>query len=151
MGKEIKIIERPDLKSGIRNVTETGITAFMWAAWIYLLMPVLNILLWIVGIRIFYIELIEKSGFARVLDMIYNIGWIAAVVFISFWLWGYYNLKRYGKLQRRKNLEHRCDQKILESLGISPELHQLMLTQKEIEFQWRIDSINAAEEETRLS
>lgn len=149
--KEIKIIERPDLKSSLRHITETGITAVMWATWVYLLMPIANIILWIMGIRIFYVELVENSGFAKIMHMIYNMGWIVVVVFMSFWLWGYYNLKRYGKMQRRRALRPRHDEKILKDLGISPELHRLMRTQKEIDFQWRIDSINAAEEENRLS
>ncbi|MCE5312940.1 MAG: poly-beta-1,6-N-acetyl-D-glucosamine biosynthesis protein PgaD [Nitrospiraceae bacterium] len=139
--KEIKIIERPDLKSRFRNLTETGITAFMWAAWIYLLMPLANILLWIFGIRIFYIELIEKSGFSKIMDMIYNMGWIAVAVFLSFWLWGYYNLKRYGKMHRRRTLRPRHDEKMLNALGISPELHRMMRMQKEVVFEWRIESM----------
>lgn len=143
--KEIKLIERPDLKSGVRNITEAGITAFMWATWIYLLLPLINIILWILGIRIFYVELIEKAGFSRIVNMFYNIGWIAAAIFISFWLWGYYNLKRYGKLKRRKNIEDRNDQKLLAALGITPEQHQHMRTQKEVDFKWYIDSIDIQE------
>lgn len=147
--KEIKIIERPDLKSGLRNITEGSITTVMWAAWIYLLMPLINVILWILGVRIFYVELVEKSGFAKIIAMIYNMGWIVVVVFVSLWLWGYYNLKRYGKMQRRKELRPRQDEKILKELGISEELHQMMRTQKEVDFQWRINLINAAEEGNR--
>jgi len=52
---EIKIIDKPKLKTFLRTITELTFTSVMWGFWIYLFLPLVNVVLWLFGIRYFYI------------------------------------------------------------------------------------------------
>jgi biofilm PGA synthesis protein PgaD len=99
---DITIIDNPSLKGFFRNMGEWSFTALMWGVWIYLFLPILNILLWLFGIRHFYVEVIEKGGYLELLGLVKNIGWTILIVFAVLRLWGYYNYKKFGQLNRRK-------------------------------------------------
>ena len=93
---EINIIDNPDLKSFFRNVSEWSFTVLMWGLWIYFFMPIISFILWLIGVRHFYVELIEKGGYLEFLDLIHRLGWTIIVVFAILRLWGYYNYIKFG-------------------------------------------------------
>ena len=74
----------------------------MWGLWIYFFMPIISFILWLIGVRHFYVELIEKGGYLEFLDLIHRLGWTIIVVFAILRLWGYYNYIKFGGLNRRK-------------------------------------------------
>jgi poly-beta-1,6-N-acetyl-D-glucosamine biosynthesis protein PgaD len=59
---EIEIKDLPGIKSFLRNTAELSFTGFVWGIWIYMFLPILNIIMWFLGFSFFYIEVIEKSG-----------------------------------------------------------------------------------------
>jgi len=99
---EIKIVNNTKLKSFLRNVSEWSFTTLVWALWLYLFLPLLNIILWLLGIHFFYVEVLEKAGYLQLLNLFYKMGWSILVVFAVLRLWGYYNYRRFGKKDRRK-------------------------------------------------
>ena len=99
---EIKIIDNPDLKSFFRNMGEWSFTVIMWGLWVYLLLPLLNIIFWLLGVRHFYVEIIEKGGYLEFLNLVERMGWTILIVFVILRLWGFYNYKRFVGLNRRK-------------------------------------------------
>ena len=99
---DIKIIDNPSLKGFFRNIGEWTVTVFMWGIWVYFFLPILNIVLWLLGVRYFYSEVIAPGAYSELLILLSRVGWIILVVFIILRFWGYYNYLRFGKLNRRK-------------------------------------------------
>jgi poly-beta-1,6-N-acetyl-D-glucosamine biosynthesis protein PgaD len=79
---DTKIIDRPELKTPVRNGIEGIATIFLWATWIYFIIPALTALLWIIGIRHSWIVLYEGAGFSQLLWLIKSAGVIILVIFI---------------------------------------------------------------------
>lgn len=99
---DIEIIDNPSLKGFLRNIGEWTVTVFMWGLWVYFFLPILNIVLWFMGVRYFYSEVIAPRAYSELLSLLGHVGWIVVVVFLVLRLWGYYNYRRFGKLNRRK-------------------------------------------------
>ncbi len=100
----IQIIDNPGLKGFLRTLTEWTFTTFMWALWIYLFLPLLNMVLWLLGIHYFYLELIEKAGYLHLLFLLRDTGISLVVILVLLRAWGYYNYVRFGRRNRRKTV-----------------------------------------------
>jgi poly-beta-1,6-N-acetyl-D-glucosamine biosynthesis protein PgaD len=101
--KEIKIRDYPGLKSIPRKITEMGFTGVIWAVWAYLLLPVINLIMWILGLSFIHISVVEQVGYIEFIGLMSRMGWIVLTVFLVLRLWGYYNYYRFGKRSRRKS------------------------------------------------
>lgn len=99
---EIEIRDNPKLKSFLRNIMELTFTGFVWGIWAYLLLPLVNIVMWVVGLRFIEISVIEQLGYKEIIDLMGKMGWIVLIVFLILRLWGFYNYKRFGLNTRRK-------------------------------------------------
>ena len=99
---EIEIIDKPKLKGFIRNIMELSFTSIMWVFWLYLFLPILTVVLWLTGIRIFYIEVIEDAGYRELINLWGKVGWSIIVVFLILRLWGFYNYWRFGKREKEE-------------------------------------------------
>ncbi|MFO7557632.1 MAG: poly-beta-1,6-N-acetyl-D-glucosamine biosynthesis protein PgaD [Desulfobacterales bacterium] len=97
----IRIIDNPSLRSVLRNIGELTFTSAMWALWVYLFFPIINIILWVLGFGSFYEKVIEHSDYLRLLELVRNCGGAVAGIFLVLWLWGLYNYHRFGKRNRR--------------------------------------------------
>jgi len=102
---EIRIIHEPKAKTMLRSISELGITALIWSLWLYLLMPMLGIIMWLVSGHIVYMRLFEEGGLDIFLGMIRHMGLIVLICFTAIQGWSYYNLFRFGKSERRKKTE----------------------------------------------
>ncbi len=140
---EIRIKDNPDLKGILRNITEMSFTTMMWAFYAYLLLPVLNIILWLLGIRYFYIEIIENVGYKELLNLFNKMGWTILIVFGIMRSWGYYNYQRFGKRNRRKAMPYNNIEQISRHFKIPKEMILELQLKKEV--VWSIQH-NPAEE-----
>jgi poly-beta-1,6-N-acetyl-D-glucosamine biosynthesis protein PgaD len=131
---EIEVRDNPNLRSFLRNVTETTFTGFVWAIWIYLLLPVINITLWIFGFGFMNLSVIEQVGYEELLDLLVKMGWAVLIVFLVFHLWGYYNYKRYGKKSRRKSSATVTIEQLSTHYRIPADEIRRLQEQKEIEW-----------------
>lgn len=129
---EIKIKDNPDLKGILRDLTEISFTAMMWAFYAYLLLPVLNIILWLVGIRYFYTEIIENVGYEELFSLLNKMGWTILVVFGIMRSWGYYNYRRFGKRNRRKAMPYNNIEQISRYFQIPKETILHLQSKKEV-------------------
>jgi len=129
---EIEIIDNPKLKSLPRTISEWSFTTFMWAFWLYLLLPIMNIILWFLGIHFFHVEVFEKAGYLQLLDLVARMGWIILVVFFVLRVWGYYNYFRFGKKDRRKFVSSTNLEQLSEFFHVSPEQVDTLQAQKEV-------------------
>jgi poly-beta-1,6-N-acetyl-D-glucosamine biosynthesis protein PgaD len=101
---ELNVIDKPSLKSFLRKTAEWSFTSVIWGLWLYLLLPLVNIILWLLGIHYFFVEVIEKAGYLILLDLLKNTGLSILVVFGIIRIWGYYNYLRFRKKERRKTV-----------------------------------------------
>lgn len=96
------VIDRPELQSPFQRVMFTSLTATFWFIWIYIWLPFLNLLAWILGIKIFYDEMIIREGLQSLLLLS---GLYAIVIFAlggSLIAWGVYNWIRFAGVERRQ-------------------------------------------------
>ena len=138
---DITIIDNPSLKGFFRNMGEWSFTILMWGVWVYLFLPVLNILLWLFGIRHFYIEVIEKGGYLELLGLVQHIGWTILIVFAVLRLWGYYNYKKFGQLNRRKFPQTTTNVQLSKYFKVPVETIKNLQNKKEILIDMESDSL----------
>lgn len=131
---EIEIINNTKLKSFLRNVSEWSFTTLVWALWLYLFLPLLNIILWLLGIHFFYVEVIEKAGYLQLLNLFTKMGWSILVVFAVLRFWGYYNYLRFGKKDRRKFVSSTTAEQLSGLFNLPPE--QIVELQSKKEVTW---------------
>lgn len=129
---EIEIRDNPKLKSFLRNVGEWSFTTLMWALWLYLFLPLLNVILWFLGVRFFYVEVFEKAGYVQLLNLLNKIGWGILAVFAILRFWGYYNYIRFGRKERRKSTSSTTVGQLSESFNLPPEKILELQSQKEV-------------------
>jgi biofilm PGA synthesis protein PgaD len=92
------IISHPERQSDTQHALFGALTVSIWALWIYLWLPLITGILWIVGIRWAYIQ-VFKGG--RGISL-WVIVWILGAVIIAVAYWSSYNNIRYaGRTQRR--------------------------------------------------
>lgn len=129
---EIEIIDNPKLKSLLRDVSELSFTTLMWALWLYLFLPLLNVILWLLGIRFFYVEVFEKAGYLQLLNLFTKMGWSILVVFAVLRLWGYYNYIKFGKKDRRKFVSSTTAEQLSGFFNLPPEQIVELQSKKEV-------------------
>ena len=135
---EIEIRDNPKLRSFIRNITETGFTGIIWGFWIYMLLPLLNIVLWILGIKYFHTSIIEQAGYKELFTLIGKMGWAVLVIFLVMRIWGYYNYVKFGKNSRRKGNTAPAAEQIMKEYHIPLEVIKDIQGKKEI--QWPLNA-----------
>jgi biofilm PGA synthesis protein PgaD len=133
---EIYIIDKPDLKSKGRKLSEMSITTFIWLLWLWLFLPVVNILLWMVGAQTFYHTLIVDTGYIDFFTLARRMGLTVIMVFIIMRAWGYYNYWRFGRRNKRKNLPDVTPAKISEIFRLSPDEIVTLQASKEVTFSF---------------
>jgi poly-beta-1,6-N-acetyl-D-glucosamine biosynthesis protein PgaD len=129
---EIKIIDKPNLKRFTKNISEWSFTTVMWAIYLYLILPVLNVILWLLGVQIIFMEVIEKSMYLHLLNLLENLGWCILIVFGILRIWGYYNYIRFGRKNRRKEASCVTIEQLAEFFELPPEQILRLQSQKEV-------------------
>jgi len=121
-----KIIDRPELKSGLRRFTEGSFTAVLWALWAYWALPIITLILWLLGFRYLYHKLFSDHVVGQVYEVLKNGGLVILTLLMIKLVWINYNyyaiFKRFG--QRRKNVLVCAEEKISRLFNIAPALIQ---------------------------
>jgi poly-beta-1,6-N-acetyl-D-glucosamine biosynthesis protein PgaD len=120
----VEIIDRPELKSPLRNAVEGTVTVALWATWAYWFFPVLlTILLWGFGIKLFYFSLFDPYHIKE-LHLILRIGGasVLSIFFVNL-IWINYNYqmihKKFGRRRQRSCLV--VDRRIADIFGIDAD------------------------------
>ncbi|RJP81417.1 MAG: poly-beta-1,6-N-acetyl-D-glucosamine biosynthesis protein PgaD [Desulfobacteraceae bacterium] len=130
----IRIIDNPGLRSVLRNIGELTFTSAMWALWVYLFFPIINIILWVLGIGNFYEKVIEHSDYLRLLELVRNCGGTVVGIFLVLWLWGFYNYHRFGKRNRRLDNQPVAPEKMAEFFDVPVD--QVIAMSREKQIKW---------------
>lgn len=129
---EIEIRDNPKLRGFFRNITELTFTGLVWGIWVYLLLPLVNIIMWILGLRFIEVSVVEKLGYSDMLVLMSKMGWIVLTVFLILRLWGIYNYKRFGKRSRRRSSPPATIEQLAVHFQIPVEQVEYLRSQKEI-------------------
>ena len=147
MNSPIEIIHEPRAKSWLRRLTEAGITGLAWGTWFYLLMPIVNIIMWLLSGEIIFTRLFSEQGLAIFFELVQQMGIIIICCLVIIQGWSYYNYFRFGKKNRRKSMQlgaeeerllaqfHDMDQQLLHQLRSKKEIVWPPMATTEIEVE----------------
>jgi len=140
---EIHIITKPELKSKTRSLTELGVTGLVWGLWLYLFLPIANVLLWVVGISTFQQEFIEQGGVFIFLELIQQMGWVILIAFLIMRLWGIYNYYHFGRHDKRTHEMPDSIEKLCHFYQLKPDELGAIESHKEVIWPVKEDNENA--------
>lgn len=95
------IIEQPYLQSSQQWMLYTALTSVLWIIWIYLWLPLVSLIAWGLGIRLFAIEMMRPENLDYLRELLLY-GQILLLVFILVMAWSSYNLMRFRGVDRRR-------------------------------------------------
>jgi biofilm PGA synthesis protein PgaD len=115
------IIDKPQWQTARQRAVFGSVTVLFWAIWIYLWLPVLAIIGWLLGIDITYREMVMKLGYVELVD---DLGLYSLVIFClggSLLIWAYYNYFRFRGVERRKERPRVTPEETSARYQIAPE------------------------------
>lgn len=105
-----------------RRAAELVMTVVFWGLWIYLVTPLLSLVLWYGGIKLFVDQMITLGGYQAFADQLVNYGAAIFVMWLLLTLWVIWNMRRYGQRNRRTVLPaHVQKAQMAETLNLSLE------------------------------
>jgi len=88
---------RPD----VNRLTALSITTLFWIAWFYLITPLLSLVMWLAGIKLFVDEMLVQDGYVSLLVELRTYGMIILAILLIMLVWIDWNLRRYGHHEQR--------------------------------------------------
>jgi len=101
--KKTLIIDRPEALGPFRRSLEWSITSIGWIIWFFLCRPVILILLWLLGFRLFYEHMIRLGGLRGLQEFFWIYSGMVLSIFLILRGWNVYNLRKFNKKSRRQN------------------------------------------------
>lgn len=112
------IIHQPRLQTLKQRFGYSLVTFIFWTIWLYLWLPLISLLAWFIGIRLFHDEMIAQRGYEGFFNLV---GWYSLVVLIiggALLGWGGYNLYRFRGKERRKSTGSSDKNEIAEQFAV---------------------------------
>lgn len=104
--KNSLIIERPELQSMSQRYGWKTVTFLFWMFYIYLWVPLITLVVWLVGVKLFHINMIEFKGYESLVDKLGLYSIIILIISIILIGWAEVNRMRFkNKLRRLDNDE----------------------------------------------
>jgi biofilm PGA synthesis protein PgaD len=123
------IIEKPELQGMLQRSVYSMITAIAWGFWFYLLLPALSIVAWFFGLQLFYAHVINPvDGYAWGELIKLAVFVLAALVIIV--AWSQYNLRRYGRRNRRTRIPHIDEQTLMDFYAVDRATFQQLRSRR---------------------
>lgn len=98
------IISRPQAVSSMRKGTEMTATVVGWFIWAVLCRPLVLLILWVLGVEIFYEHMIRLKGIFSLADSVLLYYVVVVVFYLIIRGWSSYNLWKFrGKERRVRN------------------------------------------------
>ena len=115
------IIETPHLQNLRQRYGFAALTLIFWGLWFYMWLPLISMIAWVFGVKMFYLHMIELGGYVGFLELL---GWYTLIVFliaIIFGGWMLINLFRFRGRERRKPIVQVNDKQVAEYFGVDSE------------------------------
>jgi biofilm PGA synthesis protein PgaD len=92
---------RPWKQTDLQRAAEFTITTLFWLAWLYLIMPLVSLLLWMVGVQLFVDEMITGGGLQALIEELLHYGLVVLGMLVVTLIWINWNLRHYGGHNKR--------------------------------------------------
>jgi biofilm PGA synthesis protein PgaD len=122
------IISLPERQSGPQHAIFGALTLTIWVLWVYLWLPLITAILWMVGIRWAYIQIFQGTRGVS----LWVILWIMLSAIIVVASWSNYNNIRYAKKTRRRRAQPLYKAAIGERFGITNPTLSLLLRERHL-------------------
>jgi biofilm PGA synthesis protein PgaD len=97
------IIESPNLQDLRQRYAFAALTLVFWVVWFYLWIPLVSLVAWLMGIEVFYDQMILLDGLRGLRDLLGWYGLVIALLGLSLGGWAWYNFKRFGGREKRRD------------------------------------------------
>ncbi len=112
-----RIINRPESMNRMRRYGENTFTVIFWWLWVFWFRPVLLLLLWVFGIRLFFTEIAyEKIGMDTAVFLNYMM--VVIIIYSILLLWNRYNYMHFHGKDRRKMSADVTDEEMADFYGV---------------------------------
>jgi biofilm PGA synthesis protein PgaD len=110
------------------------VTSVFWALWLYLVMPLLSLLAWMLGIHLFTSTMLTPGGIATARSDLQGYGIAALAILAGLGLWVLWNRGRYGgrKEMRTRQPLPCSDAELAEFAGISQDRLHAMQDRRQV-------------------
>jgi len=95
------IIERPDLQTPRQRTLYGAITLAFWALWIYLWVPLLALLAWLLGFEEAYRYMVIYKGYQEVRHVLEIYALVVLLLGGTLMIWASYNILRFRGADKR--------------------------------------------------
>ena len=95
------IIDRPQWQTTKQRVVFGSVTILFWALWIYLWLPILGFVGWLLGLKLAYYQMVELNGYVGLLHLMAIYGLVVLLLGGGLLAWAYYNYFRFRGIERR--------------------------------------------------
>ncbi|MDH5507807.1 MAG: poly-beta-1,6-N-acetyl-D-glucosamine biosynthesis protein PgaD [Anaerolineae bacterium] len=113
------IIDRPELQSPMQRYGFGGVTLLFWLIYVYLWLPMLTLVAWVLGFTRIFDEMVIEGGYAA-LARVLLIYLLVILVIGSIYLgWARINYVRFRGVERRKTQERVSDQELADHFSVS--------------------------------
>jgi poly-beta-1,6-N-acetyl-D-glucosamine biosynthesis protein PgaD len=114
------IIEKPQGIRKFRFFSEMSLAVIGWTVWLFIIRPIFQVLLWFMGFKIFYEEIIKNESLKNVKQL-----WAYLLVIILLYtilqLWNRYNVIRFRGKERRRSSAPASDKEMGDFYGMTEE------------------------------
>jgi biofilm PGA synthesis protein PgaD len=98
------IIEKPELQTSVQRYGWSTVTLAFWMLYVYLWLPLLTLVAWWVGVKLFNYQMIQLNGYQGLIDQLglYSI----IIVILSFSLIGWAEIDRMRFKNQLRRVDH---------------------------------------------
>ncbi|OGI59123.1 MAG: poly-beta-1,6-N-acetyl-D-glucosamine biosynthesis protein PgaD [Candidatus Muproteobacteria bacterium RBG_19FT_COMBO_61_10] len=93
--------QRRRKQPGLQRAAEFTITTLFWLAWLYLIMPLVSLLLWMLGVELFVEVMITRGGYQALLEELVDYSLVILGILAVTVIWVNWNLRHYGGHNKR--------------------------------------------------
>jgi biofilm PGA synthesis protein PgaD len=122
------IISHPERQSTVQHTMFGALTLSVWVLWLYLWLPLITTILWMVGIRWAYIEVFMGSRGVS----LWIILWILIATSVILGSWSSYNHFRFAGKAQRRQVQALAKSSIGKSFGINSAVLSVLLRERRL-------------------
>lgn len=123
------IIEYPELQSPARKTLSSVITTMAWTLWLYLWLPLFSLIAWGAGIQLMIVEVFLPDRGEDMRELVRLISYVVLITLVVV-VWSQYNLRRYGRRNRRIHIPDVNKATLARYYEISPQMLENLRNQR---------------------
>lgn len=125
MKYDSRLIRKPYAQAPLKRVVWGFITAGFWGLYIYMWLPLVTLLLWLMGVRTAFFEIYARTHHVDSF-LVFAIPVIATTCAFVLITWAEYNRFRFSSLDRRTPQQDVTSVEVAEKLGATAELAEML-------------------------